>query len=266
LGKNAKGGDGMKNNNLKILAGLNTFLFMGVLAVNYMANALPINGLNTGELSDFIPNLFVPAGVTFSIWGLIYALLAMFVLHQFNSLKKRNGRFIGDIGIWFSISSFANICWIFAWHYRQIPLSLAFMLVILFSLIIIVVRLRPNRKYARGLERIAVYHSFSIYLGWISVATIANVTAVLVTLGWDGFGFPEEFWTSIVIAVAIILALISMNRYRDIPYALVIDWALAGIILKRYQTGGLEYIWILSVAAAGIVLISSIGLYKFVKR
>ncbi len=255
-----------KNNNLKILAGLNTVLFLGVLAVNYMANALPINGLNTGELSDFIPNLFVPAGVTFSIWGLIYALLAVFILHQFHSLKKRNGRFIGDIGVWFSVSSFANICWIFAWHYRQIPLSLAFMLVILFSLIIIVVRLRPNRKYARGLERIAVYHSFSIYLGWISVATIANVTAVLVTIGWNGFGLPEEFWTAIVIAVAIILALISLNRYRDIPYALVIDWALAGIILKRYQTGAFEYIWILSVAVAGIVLISSIGLYKFVKR
>ena len=255
-----------KNNNLKILAGLNTFLFLGVLAVNYMANALPINGLNTGELSDFIPNLFVPAGVTFSIWGLIYALLAMFTLHQFHSLKKRNGRFIGDVGIWFAVSSIANICWIFAWHYRQIPLSLVFMLVILFSLIIIVVRLRPNRKYATGLERIAVYHSFSIYLGWISVATIANVTAVLVTIGWQGFGFPDEFWTVIVIAAAILLALISLNRFGDIPYALVVDWALAGIILKRYQTGGLEYIWIISAAAAGIFLISAIGIYKFVKR
>ncbi len=255
-----------KNSNLKILAGLNTFLFLGVLAVNYMANALPINGLNTGELSDFIPNLFVPAGVTFSIWGLIYALLAMFILHQFHSLKKRNGRFIGDVGIWFAVSSIANICWIFAWHYRQIPLSLVFMLVILFSLIIIVVRLRPNRKYATGLERIAVYHSFSIYLGWISVATIANVTAVLVTIGWQGFGFPDEFWTVIVIAAAILLALISLNRFGDIPYALVVDWALAGIILKRYQTGGLEYIWIISAAAAGIFLISAIGIYKFVKR
>jgi len=255
-----------RNSNLKILAGLNTFLFVGVLAVNYMANALPINGLNTGELSDFIPNLFVPAGVTFSIWGLIYALLAMFVLHQFHSLKKRNGRFIGDVGIWFAVSSIANICWIFAWHYRQIPLSLVFMLVILFSLIIIVVRLRPNRKYARGLERLAVYHSFSIYLGWISVATIANVTAVLVTIGWQGFGFPDEFWTVIVIAAAILLALISLNRFGDIPYALVVDWALAGIILKRYQTGGLEYIWIISAAAAGIFLISAIGIYKFAKR
>jgi len=255
-----------KNSNLKILAGLNTFLFLGVLAVNYMANALPINGLNTGELSDFIPNLFVPAGVTFSIWGLIYVLLAMFILHQFHSLKKRNGRFIGDVGIWFAVSSIANICWIFAWHYRQIPLSLFFMLVILFSLIIIVVRLRPNRKYATGLERIAVYHSFSIYLGWISVATIANITAVLVTIGWQGFGFPDEFWTVIVIAAAILLALISLNRFGDIPYALVVDWALAGIILKRYQTGGLEYIWIISAAAAGIFLISAIGIYKFVKR
>ncbi|HKL11007.1 MAG TPA: hypothetical protein VJ990_06160 [Clostridia bacterium] len=255
-----------KNIDLKILAFFNTLLFVGVLAVNYMANALPINGLNTGEVSDFIPNLFVPAGLTFSIWGLIYALLAMFILHQFHSLKKRNGKFIGHIGIWFIVSSIANIGWIFAWHYRQISLSLAFMLIILLSLIVIVVRLRPNRKYATGLERIAVYHAFSIYLGWISVATIANVTAVFVTIGWNGLGIAAEFWTVLVIAVAIILALTSLNRYGDIPYALVVDWALAGIILKRYQLGGFEYIWIIMVSITGIVLITALAIYKFIKR
>ncbi len=255
-----------KNSNLKMLAVLNTIIFLGVLAVNYMANALPINGLNTGEVSASVPNLFVPAGLTFSIWGLIYVLLAIFILYQFNSLKKRNGRFVGDIGIWFIVSCIANMGWIFAWHYRQIFLSLALMLIILMSLIVIVLRLRPNRKYATGLERIAVYHTFSIYLGWISVATIANVTTVLVTVGWDGFGIGDEFWTVVVIAVAILLALTSINKYGDIPYAIVIDWALAGIILKRYQTDGTEYVWILLVAATGILLISFIGIYNFVKR
>lgn len=255
-----------KNSNLKTLAALNTLFFLGVLVVNYMANALPINGLSTGELSDFIPNLFVPAGLTFSIWGLIYALLAAFVLYQFNALKKHGGGFVGNIGIWFIVSCIANMGWIYAWHYRQMALSLAFMLVILSSLIIIVVRLRPDRKYATGLERVAVYHSFSIYLGWISVATIANVTAVLVTAGWDGFGISDEFWTVLVVAVAILLALTSIDRYGDTPYALVIVWALAGIILKRYQAGGLEYIWIIAVSIAGIVLVGSFAIYKFIKR
>ncbi|MBK5251544.1 MAG: tryptophan-rich sensory protein [Peptostreptococcaceae bacterium] len=255
-----------RNNNLKILAIVNALLFLGVIAVNYMANALPINGYNTGELSDDLPNLFVPAGLTFAIWGLIYALLAMFVLYQFHALKKRNGRFIGDIGIWFAVSSIANIGWIFAWHYKQIALSLVFMLIILSSLILIVLRLRPNRKYSTGLEKVAVYHSFSVYLGWISVATIANVTAVLVTINWNGFGIGHEFWTVLVIGAAIMLAWLSLARFGDIPYALVIDWALVGIIMKRYQTGGLEYMWILIIATIGVVFISSLSLYKFVRR
>jgi hypothetical protein len=252
-------------NKLKILAILNTLLFFAVVAVNFLANSLPINGYNTGALSDAIPNLFVPAGITFSIWGLIYALLAMFVLHQFHALKKRNGRFVGDIGIWFAVSSVANIAWIFAWHYKQIAFSLILMLVILFSLILIVLRLRLNRKYSTGLERIAVYHTFSIYLGWISVATIANVTALLVVNSWNGFGMGDEFWTVIVVAVAILLGLISILKVKDIPYALVIDWALIGIIIKRYQTGGLEYMWIILIAFIGVVAISTLSLYKFVR-
>jgi len=253
-------------NKLKIFAIVNTLIFFAVVTVNFLANSLPINGYNTGELSDGFPNLFVPAGITFSIWGLIYVLLGMFVLQQFHALKKQNGRFVGDIGIWFAVSSAANIGWIFAWHYKQIVFSLIFMLIILLSLILIVLRLRPNRKYSTGLERIAVYHAFSVYLGWISVATIANVTTVLVVNGWNGFGISDEFWTVLVIAVAILLGLISIIKANDIPYALVIDWALIGIIIKRYQVGGLEYMWIILIAGIGVVSISTLSLYKFVRR
>jgi hypothetical protein len=250
----------------EILAGLNLLAYVLVILVNAMANILPINGYNTGELSNDIPNLFVPAAFTFSIWIVIYFLLALFVFHQLRMSGRRKSGFIEDIGIWFAVSSAANAGWIFAWHYKMINLSLLLMIVILLSLIIIVLRLRSNRNHSYGFERIAVYHAFSVYLGWISVATIANVTAVLVVNGWNGFGMSDEFWTVIVIGVAIMLGLISILKAKDIPYALVIDWALIGIIIKRYQAGGLEYIWIILIATIGVLSISTLSLYKLIRR
>ena len=250
----------------KILAGLNLLAYLVVILVNAMANILPINGYKTGDLSNDIPNLFVPAPLTFSIWILIYALLALFVFHQLRMSGRRNSGFIEDIGIWFVVSSAANAGWIFAWHYKMINLSLLLMILILLSLIIIVLRLSSSRSHSYGFERLVVYNAFSVYLGWISVATIANVTAVLVVNGWNAFGMADEFWTVIVVAVAILLGLMSILKAKDIPYALVIDWALIGILIKRYQTGGMEYIWIILIATIGVLSISTLSAYKLIKR
>ncbi|MBN2259172.1 MAG: tryptophan-rich sensory protein [Clostridiales bacterium] len=247
-----------------ILSIINLISFVAVVTVNALANILPINGFNTGELSDALPNLFVPAGLTFSIWALIYTMLTFFVFYQFYSLRKKESTdYIEIIGWLFFISSLANIGWIFTWHYKQINLSFFLMMIILITLILIVLRLRPKRKYAVGFERVAIYHTFSVYLGWISVATIANITAVLVNMGWNGFGISEQIWTMTVIFVAIGLALISILFKKDIPYALVIDWALAGILIKRYATEGFGYLGIIVISSIGIILISSLSVYKF---
>lgn len=248
------------------LAFLNLAAFAAVIVINALANILPINGYNTGELSDAIPNLFVPAGLTFSIWGLIYALLALFVGYQFYAVKRGNFLFVEKIGLLFLASSIANFGWILAWHYKRIALSLALMLVILSSLVAISIRLRDGRKRAFGFERLAVYHTFSIYLGWISVATIANVTAVLVTYGWDGFGIGEETWTVLAILTAVLLGLLSIVKTEDVPYAMVIVWALLGILIKRYSAGGFEYVWIITASAIGISAMIFTGIYKMVRK
>jgi cell division protein FtsW (lipid II flippase) len=212
----------------------NFISFVAVVVVNSLANILPLNGKNTGELSDNIPNLFVPAGLTFSVWGVIYTLLAVFSIYQLRSVVREKSDVMDRIGPWFIVGSVANFAWIFFWHWQLIELSMVAMLVLLVSLLLVYVRLgigvggEKNRA-----ERWAVHLTFSVYLGWITVATIANVTAVAVVNGWDGWGISESAWTVIVLIVAVVITLLMIFLRKDAAYTAVVIWAFLGIIIKR---------------------------------
>ena len=215
---------------------LNVLGFLGVVIVNALAVTLPINNKTTGVLSDQYPNLFVPAGLTFSIWGVIYILLAIFVIYGLVVAIRKDSEkasFIENIGILFFISCLANIGWIFAWHYEILPLSLILMVILLGSLITIYLRLRIGKLDSTRIEKYLVHLPFSVYLGWITIATIANVTALLVDINWNTFGLGEPFWAVAVIIVGIAIALSMLLTRKDIFYCLVVDWALLGILLKR---------------------------------
>lgn len=220
---------------LIILSILNMAAFAGMAALNALANALPINGKTTGALSDSYPNLFVPAGFTFSIWGVIYLLLAGFAVYQLVVALRGNpaAGFVNSIGILFILSAVANGGWIIAWHYEQVFLSLLLMLALLASLILIYLRLEIGLSAIEGKERIFFFIPFSVYLGWITVATVANVTALLVNLGWQGFGLSEAVWAAVVITVAFILSVLMLSNRGDIFYTLVVIWAFFGIFMKR---------------------------------
>ena len=244
---------------LIVLSILNIIGFLGTIVVNGLANALPINNLTTGELSDKYPNLFVPAALTFSIWGVIYILLAIFVIYQAVLAFGKNGQdstFSHKIGVLFFISSIANMGWIFAWHYEILPLSVVLMLLLLGTLIAIYLRLNIGRSDAANREKYLVHLPFSVYLGWITIATIANITALLVSLNWNTLGLGEQFWTVAVIVVGIAIALAVLIRRRDAFYCLVIDWALLGILLKRSAASANQESSIIVVVIAGMVLIT----------
>ncbi|MFX0142878.1 MAG: hypothetical protein ACFE9C_02275, partial [Candidatus Hodarchaeota archaeon] len=182
--------------------------FIATVIVNFLAVLLPIGGNTTQELSDAIPNLFVPAGITFSIWTFIYIFLGFFSVYQIRDIFKKDKiemKFLDDIGYFFIIGSVANIIWIIVWHYQLVPLSLVFMIILLVSLLLIYIKLDIGRSEVSKIEKVALHIPFSIYLGWITVATIANVTAVLVVLGVPGFGLLAEIWTILVIAVAVLI-------------------------------------------------------------
>ncbi len=208
------------------------FSILTTLVINGLANALPLNGLTTGEISDRFQVYFVPAGYVFSIWGLIYLGLIAFAIFQALPAQKENPH-LRAIGWWVVVGSFANSAWIFLWHYEQFPLTLGAMLLLLISLIQVYRKLEFNRRTVSRAESLFVQLPFRIYLGWITVATIANITALLDYLRWDGFGIAPQIWMILVlVAVVVIVGAINHN-YCDLAYTLVILWALAGIAVKH---------------------------------
>jgi len=231
---------------------LNLLFFAAMIVMNYLANALPLNGKTTGQLSDAYPNLFVPAGVTFSIWGVIYILLLIFCVVQFTTSHQD---VISRIGWLFGISCIFNALWIVAWHYERLPLSLILMLGLLVSLIWINIFLK---EMPSGLFKAA----FGIYLGWICIATIANVTALLVTTGWGGFGISEETWTIIMIIVGTLVVVYSIWRL-DNPYlGFAVVWAFIGIMIKRQE----DVRSVFFTAAVAMVLVAVVLIITFFRK
>jgi hypothetical protein len=202
---------------------LNLVMFAIMIVMNFLANYLPINGKTTGQLSDQYSNLFVPAGITFAIWGLIYVLLLGLIVVQFSESNKETVKLIS----WFfAVSCLFNALWIVAWHYEKLPLSLLFMVGLLVSLIIIVNKLHD---YPVGL----VKATFGIYLGWICIATIANVTAFLVSISWGGWGISNEIWAIIMIGVGSVITVLAIINLNNPFIGLSVVWAFIGINLKR---------------------------------
>ncbi len=194
-----------------------------MIGMNSLANSLPLNGKTTGQLSNQYPNLFVPAGITFSIWGLIYLLLLLFVIKK--GLEIFNDR-NSNVSLLVIINFILSGLWIVFWHYEFLILSL----VVTFSLLTILILHNYSLRAMKHnyLEKMA----FGIYLGWICVATIANFTAVLVNFKWDGFGFSESVWTIIMITIGTMIGALVTNVLKNPFVALVIIWAFLGIYLK----------------------------------
>lgn len=236
---------------------LNVIGFILTIVVNGLANILPINGKTTGEISDLYPNLFAPAGITFAIWGVIYFALGLFVIYQlgfFSKGKKDYLDLVAHIGWSFFIASLANSAWIFAWHYEKILISVLIMLILLISLIDIYEKVNKN-KSKTIVERMSVQWTFSIYLAWISVATIANITTFLVSINWDGLGIPPTIWTMVVILLATMITLRFVFYKKDVPYALVTLWAFLGILIKHLTFFAGQYKGIIMITAFSMVII-----------
>jgi hypothetical protein len=246
----------------KTLQILNLFGFILVIVMNALANALPINGYNTGEISDSYPNLFVPAGFTFGIWGVIYLLLLTFTIYQARNWWKKEKvdlSIIEKIGPWFFISCLANASWILVWHHLLPGIALLVMLVLLGSLLIIYQRLHLTTILpGNRLSYWAVHLPFSVYLGWITVATIANVTALLVDLAWSGGPLSEVSWTIIMIATATVIGLLILWRRGDIPFNLVLIWAFYGIFSKQNAMDGVVGIGQVALLCIGLLTLGAL--------
>lgn len=236
---------------------VNVIAYVSMIVVNALANIVPFNGQQTGEISDRFPVYFVPAGYVFSIWGLIYALLLAFTIYQALPSQRENPR-LQRIGFLFALSCLWNSVWIFCWHYNLFALSLVIMLALLATLIVIYRRLDIGRGKISRAEQWLLHVPFSVYLGWITVATIANATDVLYDLGWNGQPLAPELWAVVMLVIAIGLTIFILNQRRDSAYSLVIVWAFVGIFVKQNATPSVAYVAILgAVVIFALVLVNA---------
>jgi hypothetical protein len=240
---------------------LNLIAVLVTLVVNWLANALPLNGQTTAAISDRFPVLFTPAGYVFSIWGLIYIGLLAFSIYQLLPSQAANPR-LQRIGWWFALSCFFNCAWIFLWQYNLFLLSLAAMLGLFLSLLIIYLRLHggePGASQVSTGELWMVNVPFSVYLGWISVAMIANFAVVLNYTGWNATDLTAVILTVLILLVGVGLGVAMTLVRQEIAYPLVLVWAYIGIWSKQSIVNLL--VGMIALLGAGVLLLA-LGIYR----
>jgi len=238
-------------------------LFIFMIVMNALANTLPINGQNTGQISDQYPNLFQPTGFTFSIWGIIYLLLGAYSVFQLTRIGQVESDAIQKtyftINILFSISSIANISWLLFWHHNKIGFSMVAMIILLISLILI-------SNHVGSLNALTKI-SFGVYFGWIVIASIANMTIFLVDLGVPSFNNTSVFLTALILIIGVIIGSIVMYLKSDIAFGFVFVWAYIGILTRHmsqrefdFQYPVIVYTTIFSIIV--LIIMNGIVLFK----
>ncbi len=215
--------------------GGNIAAFTLVVVFNVMSNALPINGQTMPEISAKYPSLFTPAGFTFSIWGVIYLALLLFVVYQALP-SQRNNETVARISRLFQVNCLANASWIVAWHYDLLNISLLIMLILLVTLTLIYRRLLGAIERASLIQHLLLHLPFSLYTGWITLATIANLSAVQTGNGWDNVGLTAVSWTLLKLALAGTIGATMVLRFGDAVFVLVVAWAAYGISVMQSAT------------------------------
>jgi benzodiazapine receptor len=252
----------MAPSNSAVLKWTNILAFALTVVVNSLAGGTTLlGGKLTADISDANPTLVTPAGYVFSIWGIIYVLLGIFVVYQ--ALPSQAGKDFHDrVGWLFVLSSLLNIVWLFLWQYEYLSLSVVVMFLLLASLIAIYLRLGIGKSKVALREKLAVHVPFSVYLGWITIATIADVSVTLVSVNWDGFGISQETWAALVVVIALLIALLVVATRKDVAYGLVIIWALLGIAVKQSGNQNIVMLTEVSAVLVAIALAASVAVSR----
>ncbi|MEE4194310.1 MAG: tryptophan-rich sensory protein [Anaerolineae bacterium] len=217
---------------MKALRWINLVIFVLMVLLNYYAGYFEINGNTVGTVSDTIPSLFTPSGYVFSIWAVIYLGLGAFVVYGVNK-KQADNTLINRIGPWFIINSILNMAWLVVWLNELWLISLVLMIAILVTLLVIYLRLNAHLEDVRGKDFWFILAPFSIYLGWISVATIANTSVIFVANGMATLGVSATFWTVIMMIVAALVSNLMVGLRRDWFFSWVVIWAEIGIAVAN---------------------------------
>lgn len=254
---------------IKALAILNAISFLIHVTLSYMTQFRVVNKKDVSEVSDQYFSLFTPAPFTFAIWGIIYTFLGIFCLYHIVMAYKHDkvnpaNTDIVTIGGWFIITNLASAAWLIAWTNDRILVSVVLIFIQLLSLIIIHQRINIHSRLRSSGSKVCTELPLSTWLGWISIAAIANTAVYLVATGWDGMGLPNIEWTMIMIGVAILLGVIIIFTRKNIAFGAVIMWGLYGI-LSKLETLDDSYTNIINMAWGGIALLGLCCLIQLVK-
>lgn len=231
---------------------------VATITVNVLANLLPIAGRRTGEISDSFPSFFTPAGYVFAIWGLLYLALLAYALYQALPAQRDNPRLVAIRGL-FVLSCGFNVAWLLCWHYLLIVPSMAMMIGLLVTLVVLYVRLGVGQVAVSAAESWLARVPFSLYLGWITVATVANAVTTLIELGWNGWGIPGQVWAALLVWAAAGIGVVFAQSRRDVPFNLVLLWAFGGIWVAHAG----EPVVVYGVVAGLLMVLAGLGVAFF---
>lgn len=241
--------------------------FILMLIINVLASVSSINGFTTGEISNSFESLFTPASFTFSIWGIIYISLSVYVIYQLLILKlnKNDQITINEINIYFILSSITNILWLLSWHYLFIFISVLLMILLFFLLMKIYILIHDNPKLKSNNY---IKLPFSIYFGWITVANIANINVYLYTLNINNYKHLHLIWTIISLILGLILSINISNKNKDISYLFPILWGYTGILVRHNSESGFnnEYLSVIIISGICIIIIISNIIKIFINK
>lgn len=189
------------------------------------------------ELAEMRGLFFLPDAYVFGIWGIIYTGLIAYLVYT-SRPSQRESEVNQKIGYWFIISSIANSVWLILFLNDLVFASTIAMVALFVSLFIIYTRLEIGMKPVSNVVRWCVHIPFSIYIGWITVATVANFATWLYTAGYETafLGITADVWTVIMMAIAAVIALGMLYFRKDIAFALVPIWAFVGIYARPFDT------------------------------
>ncbi|MEP7258523.1 MAG: hypothetical protein ABI687_09045 [Flavitalea sp.] len=254
----------------------NLAIFNGIccliqVAASYLTQFKVINSRDVGEISNKYPSLFTPAGITFAIWGVIYTGLIAFSIYHIRMAYTKNeqhpaNRDTSRIGALFIINNLVTTAWLIGWTNEQLLLCVILILIQLFTLIRIHLRLKIHNAHSSAISKIFTQFPLSVYLGWISIATIANISSWLNAIKWNAWNVTSINWTLTMIAIAVLITLTVINRKKNVFFGLTVVWALYGIILKRKEIDAETYQPIIIVCWAGMAFITFACLLGLVRN
>lgn len=244
---------------VKVSAFFNLLALLFHLAISTLTQMGILTNTNMAQMSAKYDTVFTPAGLTFSIWGLIYLGLISFCFYQlykaFNNQKTDYSKQLTEkIGYLFIINNISTGLWLLAFLNEYLLISLLLMLIQLSTLILIHLRIYTNNSELSFQSKLLIHTPLSIYFGWISIATIANASAFLKSINWNG-GLDDSLWVVILISIATLLALFMVFIRKNIVFGFVVLWALYGIVLKRQQVNPIEFKFVIIAAYTAFTVI-----------